>query len=494
MTDVLSRDLGKRPVVSGTEQLDRPRNGFSGRIERLVTRIVFLEYLSLALTCSITSIVYFKVALAEWPPTFEYVVSLFLIPLLVILPALGFRQYSAIQTQSRDGFLWSGVGAVTLGFVIFLSLLFVLKIGNWYSRGTFLCQFLSALAVMLIMRAYLHNHVRHAVLSGTVEARRAVLVGSIQNFDDFLKNFKEFGIRWAGFLELPYEQGNVFPGKQQFSTTVRTFVERCRVLRPDDILFLAASRDLPLIAALVDALSELPVTVQVIPQEVHEFWGAARITHYGGTVAIKVLSPPLSHFDLTLKRAFDICAAGLGLILLSPLLMLVWLAIRLDSPGPALFVQYRHGFNNDTIPVMKFRTMTVVEDGKTIDTFTQAKAGDSRITRLGRVLRKTNIDELPQLLNVLRGEMSIVGPRPHPIALNKMFAERIIPFSRRHNVKPGLTGWAQVNGFRGQTDTIEKMERRIDYDLYYVDNWSFLFDLKIILMTIFSKGAYVNAY
>lgn len=137
--------------------------------------------------------------------------------------------------------------------------------------------------------------------------------------------------------------------------------------------------------------------------------------------------------------------------------------------------------------------MRVVEDGETAATFTQATTCNSRITRLGRILRRANIDELPQLFNVLRGEMSIVGPRPHPIALNKMFEERITPFSRRHNVKPGLTGWAQVNGFRGETDTIEKMQRRIEHDLYYIDNWSFIFDVKIVLMTVFSKSAYVNA-
>jgi lipopolysaccharide/colanic/teichoic acid biosynthesis glycosyltransferase len=137
--------------------------------------------------------------------------------------------------------------------------------------------------------------------------------------------------------------------------------------------------------------------------------------------------------------------------------------------------------------------MTVVEDGETKSTFRQATTNDSRLTRLGGVLRRTNVDEFPQLINVLRGEMSLIGPRPHPIALNAVFQERIAPFSRRHNVKPGITGWAQVNGFRGETDTIEKMQRRIECDLHYIDNWSFMLDLKIMMMTLFSKGAYRNA-
>ena len=132
-----------------------------------------------------------------------------------------------------------------------------------------------------------------------------------------------------------------------------------------------------------------------------------------------------------------------------------------------------------------------MEDG---DSFTQAIKNDPRVTRVGRIIRGTNIDELPQLINVMRGEMSLVGPRPHPTAQNTVFNNMIGRFSRRHNVKPGITGWAQVNGYRGQTDAVEKMQRRIEYDLHYIDNWSLLFDLKIIMMTLFSKSSYRNAY
>jgi lipopolysaccharide/colanic/teichoic acid biosynthesis glycosyltransferase len=169
----------------------------------------------------------------------------------------------------------------------------------------------------------------------------------------------------------------------------------------------------------------------------------------------------------------------------------VGIAIKLDSPGPVFFRQTRHGFNNAPIRVFKFRSMTVMEDG---DAFRQAIRGDQRITRVGRVLRRTNIDELPQLFNVLLGDMSIVGPRPHATAHNQMFEQLISTFSRRHIVKPGITGWAQVNGYRGETDTLDKMRQRVEYDLHYIDNWSFLFDMKIIVMTIFSKSVYVNAY
>ena len=181
----------------------------------------------------------------------------------------------------------------------------------------------------------------------------------------------------------------------------------------------------------------------------------------------------------------------MGLALLAPWLTLIAIAIKMDSRGPILFRQTRDGYSNETIKVFKFRSMTQREDG---DDFVQAVRNDSRVTRVGAILRRTNIDELPQLINVLRGEMSIVGPRPHATAHNKMFEGRISVFSRRHVVKPGITGWAQVNGHRGATETLEKMQRRVEHDLYYIDNWSFWLDLRIMIMTVFSKTAYTNAY
>jgi exopolysaccharide biosynthesis polyprenyl glycosylphosphotransferase len=206
---------------------------------------------------------------------------------------------------------------------------------------------------------------------------------------------------------------------------------------------------------------------------------------------MRILQSPLTPFNRALKRAFDVVAAIVGLIVFSPLFLLVALAIKLDSRGPVLFRQTRHGYNNEPIRVLKFRSMIVMEDGAN---FTPVTRHDPRVTRLGRFLRRTNIDELPQLFNVLVGDMSIVGPRPHATAQNDTFAKLISSFSRRHNVKPGITGWAQVNGYRGDTDTLEKMQRRVEHDLYYIDHWSFLFDLRIILLTPFFREAYLNAY
>ena len=187
--------------------------------------------------------------------------------------------------------------------------------------------------------------------------------------------------------------------------------------------------------------------------------------------------------DRVAKRAEDLLLASVGLVLISPLLLMVVLAIKLDSRGPVLFKQKRLGFNNNTIVVYKFRTMVHRPEPET--DVPQAVRGDVRVTRLGRLLRRSSIDELPQLFNVLRGEMSLVGPRPHALSHNERYAQQIDAYLGRHRVQPGITGWAQVHGLRGETDTIDKMQRQIDYDLAYIDQWSFTLDLKIMALTSF---------
>jgi Undecaprenyl-phosphate glucose phosphotransferase len=479
-----------RMPVDVTSLGDSAASTAIGRLERLLVQIVALEFLVITATCYLASAIYHETFLSTWPPFEQYVPAALSIALLVLLAALGFKHYVGVQAQSRDRFMWSGIGAVALAFSLFLSLLFVFKIADWYSRGTFFFQFIGAATAMLITRGTIHAHIRRAIASGAVEARRAVVIGDPNDDREILNNLRQSGIRSVGRLPLPHIHGNTVPGVGAFSHNIRKFVDRCRAFKPDDIIFLAAPCDLPRIACAADALSELPVTVHIIPIGASDLWASSKVANLGGIVTVQVLHPPLSAFDRFAKRAFDICISGLALLVFSPLLLAVSLAVRLDSRGPVFFRQTRHGYNNEVIKVLKFRSMTTIEDGCR---FKQAIKNDPRVTRVGRILRRTNIDELPQLVNVLLGEMSIVGPRPHPIALNEAFAEQISPLSRRHKVKPGITGWAQVHGHRGETDTIEKMRRRIECDLYYIDNWSFLLDIKIIVMTLFSRRAYTNA-
>lgn len=217
-----------------------------------------------------------------------------------------------------------------------------------------------------------------------------------------------------------------------------------------------------------------------------------RMSEVAGHYAIDLSVTPMNGMARVIKRLEDIIVGGLISLLILPVCLGIAIAIKVTSPGPVVFKQYRTGANGKQFKVYKFRSMRVHEekDGQV----TQATKGDSRITPIGAFLRRTSLDELPQFYNVLQGRMSVVGPRPHALAHNEYYKELVESYMRRHKVKPGITGWAQVNGLRGETDTIEKMERRVEYDLWYIDNWSVWVDMRIIFLTIFKGFINKNAY
>jgi putative colanic acid biosysnthesis UDP-glucose lipid carrier transferase len=206
---------------------------------------------------------------------------------------------------------------------------------------------------------------------------------------------------------------------------------------------------------------------------------------------VSVFESPIYGSNFFLKRLEDLVLGSLILLLISPFMLAIAIAVKLTSPGPAIFKQRRYGLNGEVIEVWKFRSMSVLEDGGHVP---QAQKNDPRVTRLGAFMRRTSLDELPQFINVLQGQMSIVGPRPHAVAHNEQYRKLIHGYMLRHKVKPGITGWAQVNGWRGETDTMEKMEMRVKYDLDYINNWSLWLDLKIIVMTAFVGMRGKNAY
>ena len=217
-----------------------------------------------------------------------------------------------------------------------------------------------------------------------------------------------------------------------------------------------------------------------------------RVSEVAGLYAIDLSVSPISGVARFVKRLEDLLIGSAICLLILPVCLLIALAIKLTSPGPILFKQYRTGVNGKHFKVYKFRSMRVHKEAT--GTVTQATKGDSRITPIGNFLRKTSLDELPQFFNVIQGRMSIVGPRPHALAHNEYYKDLVESYMKRHKVKPGITGWAQVNGLRGETDTLDKMEKRVRYDLWYIDNWSLWLDLKIIFLTIFKGFINRNAY
>jgi len=237
----------------------------------------------------------------------------------------------------------------------------------------------------------------------------------------------------------------------------------------------------PRIKELLDALKDTTASVYFVPDMFVTDLIQGRTDSVCGLPVISVCETPFRGPAGVLKRISDLVLASLILVLISPLMLAIALAVKLASPGPVLFRQRRYGLDGEEIVIYKFRSMNVTEDGGTI---VQARKDDSRVTRLGGLLRKTSMDELPQFINVLQGRMSIVGPRPHAVAHNEQYRALIKSYMVRHKVRPGITGWAQVNGFRGETDSIEKMEGRIRCDLDYLRNWSLRLDLYIILKTV----------
>lgn len=259
----------------------------------------------------------------------------------------------------------------------------------------------------------------------------------------------------------------------------------------DGIYIALPMRAEKLISNIVNQLSDSSIPVHIVPDLFTFNLVTSRTTNIGRIPLLSVYESPFDELGMMIKRAQDVILGSLILTLIAVPMAIIAMAVKFSSPGPVLFKQRRYGLGGEEILVRKFRTMTVCEDG---DDIKQAQKEDERFTPIGKFLRRTSLDELPQFINVLEGSMSIVGPRPHAVAHNELYRSRIDGYMLRHLVKPGITGWAQVNGWRGETDTQEKMEKRVEFDLEYVKNWSLLLDIRIILTTLirgfFNKQAY----
>ncbi len=247
----------------------------------------------------------------------------------------------------------------------------------------------------------------------------------------------------------------------------------------------------PRIMDLVDRLADTTASVYLVPDLFVFSLFQAQWSNLGTLPIVSVFDTPFWGLDGALKRAQDIVLSSLILLLIAIPMLLIAAAIKLTSPGPVLFRQRRYGLDGKEIHVWKFRSMSVQEDGAKV---VQASRNDQRVTPVGKFLRRTSLDELPQFINAWLGGMSIVGPRPHAVVHNEQYRGLIHGYMRRHAVKPGITGWAQVNGWRGETDVIEKMEKRVEHDLWYIRNWSFWLDIKIIFLTVFKGFTGESAY
>jgi len=370
---------------------------------------------------------------------------------------------------------------------------FSLKAGSSLSRGTFLAFAVLGYASLLVIRTmyprFLNRHFRHFAPAINTPA----LVIGAEGHPALAALVRELQSASGSVLQVvnldPSLEANAW--QSHLRGSLGSIFGLARVSSAGDICISAAGFTPRRLRELTVALQVLPRSVRVVPPPALEQFLHFPIHSIGGIRSVELQKSPLNHVQTFVKRLVDITIAALCAVLLLPVLTLVALAIKLESPGPAIFRQTRLGYRGRPFKILKFRTMTVTEDGSHVR---QAQRNDQRLTRIGRWLRKLSIDELPQIANVLRGEMSLIGPRPHAVAHDQLYAATIDNYEIRQHVKPGITGWAQVNGFRGETSDPELMKRRVEYDIWYAKNASILLDVVILLRTTIELFRQRNAY
>ncbi|RDE22582.1 undecaprenyl-phosphate glucose phosphotransferase [Motiliproteus coralliicola] len=379
-------------------------------------------------------------------------------------------------------------------FAVLAMLAVLTKTSEEYSRLWFGLWYSVGLAWLVVSRFLMRGFLGYIRENG-LNSRRIVIVGSDelgQRVATTLLSENWTGLQVAGFFtDDPQPTLNTFLNGLSVLGNLDSCPDYVRQHKVDQVWICLPLEDEQRMRALFESLDDVPVDLRFVP----DIFGFQLINHsvseIAGLPVIDLSASPMDGISRVLKGIEDRVLSLIILLLISPILAVIAGAIKLTSPGPIIFKQRRYGINGEEIKVYKFRSMTAQDNGAVVK---QAQKHDSRITPLGAFLRRTSLDELPQFFNVLQGRMSIVGPRPHAVAHNEQYKGLIGGYMKRHLVKPGITGWAQINGWRGETDTLDKMEKRVEYDLYYIENWSLWFDLKIIFLTIFKGFVHKNAY
>ncbi|MGU3662874.1 undecaprenyl-phosphate glucose phosphotransferase [Methylobacterium sp. A49B] len=390
------------------------------------------------------------------------------------------------------------IAAWSMTFLMIATGLVLAKVADHYSRLWLGVFFATGLAALMAGRFVLYRIIDAQTRAGRFD-RRTAIVGGGKPAEDLiaaLETQSESGIRIVGVFDdrNTDRSSDVVAGHPKLGN-VDDLVAYARHARLDLIVFTIPITAEGRILQMLAKLWVLPIDIRLSAHAAKLRLRPRSYSYLGSVPVLDVFDKPIADWDVVVKALFDRCAGLVMLVALSPVMLAIALAVRFTSRGPILFRQKRHGFNNELIEVYKFRSMYV--DQCDAGAAKMVTRGDPRVTPVGRFIRKTSLDELPQLLNVLKGDLSLVGPRPHALqakAANTLYDQVVDGYFARHKVKPGITGWAQVNGWRGETDTSEKLQRRVEHDLYYIENWSVLLDLQILLTTPFALLKTENAY
>lgn len=411
-------------------------------------------------------------------------------PLVLVLWMVVFSSMDVYRSQRmlrRTQEAWLLIRAHSVALVCFITLTYLFSEYK-YSRGVLIYFAVLGALFLVVFRLLLRNSLREARRRG-FNLRHAVVVGEGSSLSELvarLDRFPEIGVRVMGAVT-ETGQGQGPRGKPvlgRFDQFQQVLAEH----HPDIVIFALPRRQAHHLDALLEAIRDETIDVQVVPDVSEYVTLGCEVEDFDGIPMVRINDSPLQGWGAVLKRMTDFVLASIGLVLISPVLLVIAIAIKLTSRGPILYRQERMGLDGRTFGMLKFRSMKIDAEKETGAVW--AKPGDDRRTPIGALLRSTSLDELPQLWNVIRGEMSLVGPRPERPVFVQQFKGNIPHYMLRHKVKAGITGWAQVNGWRGDTS----LEKRIECDLYYIRHWSYLLDLKILLMTFWKGFVNRNAY
>jgi Undecaprenyl-phosphate glucose phosphotransferase len=429
----------------------------------------------------------------------EYVTAIFAMTAtaVVCFQAADIYEVQVFRGQLRQ--MTRMISSLTFVFLLFIGASFFAKLGSEVSRLWLSAFFFVGLATLVAQRLFLRAMVRSWARQGRLD-RRTIVVGSDENGEKLVEALKvqdDSDIDILGVFDDRNDSRalETCAGSQKLGK-VDDIVEFARRTRVDLVLFALPISAETRILEMLKKLWVLPVDIRLSAHTNKLRFRPRSYSYLGKVPTLDVFEAPITDWDLVMKWLFDHAVGGMILLLALPVMALVALAIKLDSRGPVLFRQKRFGFNNERIDVFKFRSL--YHDQADPLASKVVTKNDSRVTRVGRFIRKTSLDELPQLFNVVfKSNLSLIGPRPHAVQgklQSRLFDEAVDGYFARHRVKPGITGWAQINGWRGETDSREKIQRRVEHDLYYIENWSILFDIYILLRTPFAVLGMESAY
>ena len=403
------------------------------------------------------------------------------------------KSYALRNLKARRKQVWIALSSWVFVFCLIGWMAFLTKTTASASRVSIVIYFVAGFPLVYIARTIAAGLLMQAVSSARVVLRSAfvIVMGDAAERARTLRDVASSGTAIAGIAEIGTDTGGGKTLSSRIHDAVAASSATLAVTRYDAVHIFMPWKETRAIAEMRGLLNQSPVAAFLFTDSFTDRIVHARRYDNGLHTGYEIQRAPLSLVERGMKRAIDVSIAAAVLLLLSPILLMVSIAVYVDSGAPILFRQRRKGFGGRPFAVLKFRTMTVVEDGETIQ---QAVRNDSRVTKLGAILRKTSVDELPQLINVLKGDMSLVGPRPHALAHDNKYDKLIATYAYRQHVKPGLTGWAQVKGYRGETKDVSAMAARVDHDLWYINNWSIWLDLRILVMTAIMLLRDKNAY